>query len=104
MWGMPLHHDLHIMPKQPRFMSNDIYSELALVLAGQSCALISDYVCQDYLKRGELVELFADLAHHEWTLYLYRPVRTPTSPRVLMVYDWLKEILLAVFARHNYAS
>lgn len=96
-WGLPINEQTHVLPKTPRFVTNDLNSELTFVLAGQTCALLPDYLCRPYLQTGALVELFADLPRHDWLLYLYRPVRTPTSQRVLVVYGWLKEILLDVY-------
>lgn len=96
-WGLPINEQTHVLPKLPRFVTNDLNSELAFTLAGQSCALLPDYLCKPYLERGELVELLPQLPRHEWILYVYRPYRTLTSVRVLTIFDWLKAILTEVY-------
>lgn len=92
-WGWPINDELHLFPKQQRFSTNDPYSELSAVLAGMTCSLVSDYLCNEHLESGQLVELFPDIPRKHWQIYLYRPQRTITSAHVLTVFDWLTEIL-----------
>lgn len=92
-WGWPINEELHLFPKQQRFATDDPYSELATTLAGMTCALVADYMCNKHLENGSLVELFPDIPRKSWQMYLYRPQRTITSPHVLKVFDWLTEIL-----------
>lgn len=92
-WGWPINDELHVFPKQLRFVTDDPYSELSAVLAGITCAFVSDYMCDKYLENGQLIELFPEIARKRWQMYLYRPQRTITSAHVLKVFDWLTEIL-----------
>lgn len=92
-WGWPINDDLHLFPKQLRFVTDDPYSELSAVLSGLSCSLMADYMCNKYIANGELVELFTDIPRKSWQMYLYRPQRAMTAPHVLKVFDWLTEIL-----------
>lgn len=92
-WGWPINDDLHLFPKQLRFVTDDPYSELSAVLSGLSCSLMADYMCNKYITNGELVELFTDTPRKSWQMYLYRPQRAMTAPHVLKVFDWLTEIL-----------
>ncbi|MBH5328452.1 LysR family transcriptional regulator [Eikenella sp. S3360] len=96
-WGWPLNADLHIFPKNIRFVSDDPENELAAVLSGNVAAYLPDYLCRPYLQNGELVELFPDIPRRPWQLYVYRPQRTVTSVRVLKVFDWLTEILRTIY-------
>lgn len=92
-WGWPINDDLHLFPKQLRFVTDDQYSELSAALSGATCSLISSYICSKYLKNGRLVELFPETVRKRWQMYLYRPQRSVTSSHVLKVFDWLTEIL-----------
>ncbi|MFD1259278.1 LysR family transcriptional regulator [Entomomonas asaccharolytica] len=92
-WGWPINDELHLFPKQLQFATDDQYSELSAALAGMTCSLVADYICNKYLATGKLVELFPDIPRKQWQMYLYRPQRTITSAHVLKVFDWLTEIL-----------
>lgn len=98
-WGWPIHHDLHIFPKKIYFVTDDQYSELAAALSGETCSLISDYLCFKYLKNGQLIELFPQIMREPWQMYLYRPQRTITSSHVIKVFDWLIEILQSYYGK-----
>lgn len=100
-WGWPVNDELHLFPKQQRFVTDDPYSELAAVLAGMTCSLVADYMCNKHLANGDLVELFPDIPRKRWQMYLYRPQRTITSPHVLKVFDWLTEILGKYYYQNN---
>ena len=92
------------MPKNPRFICDDAYSELAAVLAGAICALIGDSYCRAHLAAGRLVELLPKLERYLWPVFLYRPQRSITSPRVLAVFDWLTEIISGMYGGDNAAD
>lgn len=100
-WGWPINNDLHVFPKNITFITDDQYSELSSALSGSTCALISDYLCSEYLKNGTLIELFPEIEKKNWPMYLYRPQRTMTSPHVIKVFDWLSEILLSYYPQQN---
>ncbi|MFZ7284046.1 LysR family transcriptional regulator [Avibacterium avium] len=84
-------------PNPPKLLTNNISSELSAVLAGQTVAHIPRQLCQPYLERGELVELFPHLPRKQWPCYLYRPKRQAEPPRVKRVFDLLAEILQGRF-------
>ena len=96
-WGWPINADLHVFPKNVRFITDNQNNELAAALSGRVCAYISDELCRPYLQSGELVELFPEIPRRPWQMYAYRPQRAVTSPRVLKVFDWLTEILRNVY-------
>ena len=98
-WGWPINDDLHLYPKQQRFVTDDPYSELSAALAGMTCSLLADYMCNKHLESGRLVELFPEMMRKRWVMYLYRPQRTMTSAHVLAVFDWLTEILRKYYAK-----
>ncbi|WP_392566664.1 LysR family transcriptional regulator [Utexia brackfieldae] len=98
-WGWPLNDELHLFPKQLRFSTDDPYSELSAALSGMTCSLIADYMCNEHIESGRLMELFSDIPRKCWQMYLYRPQRTMTSTHVLKVFDWLTEILLRYYKK-----
>lgn len=92
-WGWPFRGGLHVFPKRARLVTDDNENELAAALAGYLCTYIPDELCHAHLASGALVELFPEIPRTPWQMYLYRPQRTVTSPRVLAVFDWMTEIL-----------
>ena len=82
-----------ITPLVPKFISNDMASELQATLSGQVCSQLLGMFCQPYLDSGELVELFPDIPKQPWQIYLYRPYQTVTPLRIVKVFELLKEIL-----------
>ena len=103
-WGWPISNTVQVMPKNPRFVCDDAYSELAAVLAGAICALIGDSYCRPHLAAGRLVELLPELERYRWPVFLYRPQRSITSPRVLAVFDWLTDIIGGMYGGNNAAD
>lgn len=96
-WGWPFRESLHVFPKRTRLVTDDNENELAAALAGYLCTYIPDELYHAHLASGALVELFPEIPRTPWQMYLYRPQRTVTSPRVLAVFDWMTEILRAEY-------
>ena len=74
------------------------------VLAGAICTLIGDSYCRPHLAAGRLVELLPELERYRWPVFLYRPQRSITSPRVLVVFDWLTDIIGWMYGGDNAAG
>ena len=96
-WGWPLNAEMHVFPKNIRFITDDPANELAAALAGSVAAYIPEHLCLIHLQNGELLELFPEIPRRSWQLYIYRPQRTVTSGRVLKVFDWLTEVLREMY-------
>lgn len=93
LWGWHTGEGQIVIPKQPHFVSNDVYAEIQAALAGRVVSQLVDYLIEPHLKSGRLVRLFPKLSMPEWELYLYRPYQTVTSARVRLVFDELAKIL-----------
>lgn len=93
LWGWHTGEGQVLIPKQPHFVSNDVYAEIQATLAGRVVSQLVDYLIEPHLKNGRLLRLFPKLAMPEWELYIYRPYQTVTSARVKFVFDELTGIL-----------
>ena len=60
-WGWPLNAEMHIFPKNIRFITDDPANEFAAALAGCVAAYIPEHLCRTYLQNGELLELFPEI-------------------------------------------
>lgn len=96
-WGWLLNAEMHVFPKNIRFITDDPANELTAALAGCVATYIPEYLCRTHLQNGKLVELFPEIPRRPWQLYIYRPQRTVTSGRVLKVFDWLTEVLREMY-------
>ena len=67
-----------------------IDSYLLEVLQGKLEGMLSDFLCDPYLKSGQLVRLFPEVEIQKWQLFL---------PRVLKVFEILEGILKKEFER-----
>lgn len=65
-WQWQINAEQAITPLNPKFISNDMASELQATLSGQVCSQLLDMFCQPYLDSGELVELFPDIPKQPW--------------------------------------
>ena len=92
-WQWQINAEHTITPLAPKFISNDMASELQATLSGQVCSQLLGMFCQPYLDSGELIELFPDIPKQPWQIYLYRPYQTVTPLRIVKVFELLKEIL-----------
>ncbi len=68
-------------------------------MQGKSAGMLSDFLCEPYLKSEQLVRLFPEVEIQKWQLFLYRPYETVTPPRVLKVFEILEGILKKEFER-----
>ena len=65
-WGWPLNAEMHVFPKNIRFITDDPANELAAALAGSLAAYIPEHLCRIHLQNGELVELFPEIPRRPW--------------------------------------
>ncbi|OOF48118.1 LysR family transcriptional regulator [Rodentibacter trehalosifermentans] len=91
-----LSHKVQFIPSRPKFTATRIEEELIAVRQAQTIAFLPRFICTPYLKTGELVELFPEIARKQWAAYVYRPYRNVTHPRVKIVFDWLVESIEAI--------
>lgn len=75
----------------PHFASNNLAALLAAARSGQCAVFLHHTACAPHLATGELVELLPDEPRKRWGIYLYRPHRHITPPRVKKVFDLLAE-------------
>ncbi|EFH22570.1 hypothetical protein NEIPOLOT_01624 [Neisseria polysaccharea ATCC 43768] len=57
------------------------------------------FLCEPYLKSGQLVRLFPEVEIQKWQLFLYRSYETVTPLMVLKVFEILEGILKKEFER-----
>ncbi|PMS32696.1 LysR family transcriptional regulator [Trinickia symbiotica] len=88
-WPWYFRQDLHFQPANPRFIAGDVYSQLEATCAGRVFGLIQEAVCFRYISSGELVEVLPEVERTRWPVYVYRPQRTVTQPRVKKVFQLL---------------
>ncbi|WP_373100902.1 MULTISPECIES: LysR family transcriptional regulator [Pasteurellaceae] len=98
MWHWFFGDNRMLVPKNPRFISNDQHAELTACLSGRCISMLNYQLCQPYLARGELHQLLPDIPMPAWQLYLYRPYQAVTPPRVQRVFNILEAILRKIFA------
>ena len=95
-WHFPINSEQVLNPRLINFLSTDLYSYLQEVLQGKSAGMLSDILCELYLKSGQLVRLYPEV---EIQLFLYCLYETVTPPRVLKVFEILELILKKEFER-----
>ncbi|WP_416191244.1 LysR family transcriptional regulator [Neisseria sp. CCUG12390] len=98
-WAWYFNDQQSLLPPKPVFVSNTVQNTLAAARSGRAVAYVLDWLCEPYLRNGELVELLPDIRKQQWTAYLYRPQRSVTPTRVRVVFEMLAEILAARFNR-----
>ncbi|SUO93960.1 LysR family transcriptional regulator [Suttonella ornithocola] len=92
-WHWQINNKIHIQQHHVNFISLDMVSGLQAALSGRICAYLPDVFCQDYIKNGELIELFAEIEKQQWQCYLYRPYQSNSSQRIVLVFNLLKNLL-----------
>ena len=78
-------------PARPKFTATHMAHEITAALQAQTIACLPRFACRHHLANGGLVELFPELPRKQWAVYVYRPQRNITHPRVKLVFDWLAE-------------
>lgn len=96
MWSWNFADAPDFFPSSPAFITDDPNAELEAVLAGIGYGQISDFLCEKYIRSGELVAVLADHAPTPWGIYVYRPQRGPVAERVRIVFDYLVNVLSEV--------
>ncbi|WP_047626686.1 LysR family transcriptional regulator [Enterobacter sp. ZOR0014] len=84
-------------PAKPKFIASDIGSELAAALAGRTCSQLPDITVRPYLQRGELINIYPELNHSPYHLYIFRPHQPLVPLRIRVVFDNLIKILNNLF-------
>lgn len=72
---------------RPKFTATHISNEITVALLAQTIACLPRFACHTYLSSGELVELFSRTSPQAVDVYVYRPQRNITHPRVNLVFD-----------------
>ena len=98
-WAWYFNDQQSLFPAKPVCIGNTVHNTLAAARSGRAVAYVLDWLCEPYLRQGELVELLPDIPKQQWSAYLYRPQRSVTPTRVRVVFDMLAEILAARFQR-----
>jgi DNA-binding transcriptional LysR family regulator len=75
------------------FVTDDPESECEAVLAGLGFGQLPGYLAIPHLRSGRLRPVLVDAAPDPWTIYVYRPQRTPVPSRVRLMYEALIELL-----------
>lgn len=77
----------------PAFVTDDPEAELTAVLAGIGYAQLGDFLCEKYIRSGQLVSVLPEQSPAPWGVYVYRPQRGPVAERVRLVFDYLVNVL-----------
>lgn len=93
MWPWSFANAPDCFPTAPSFITDDPEAELGAVLAGIGYAQLADFLCEKYIKNGQLISVLEDQAPAPWGIYVYRPQRGPVAERVRVVFDFLVKIL-----------
>lgn len=93
MWPWSFANAPDCFPTSPSFITDDPEAELGAVLAGIGYAQLGDFLCEKYIRSGQLVSVLQDQAPAPWGIYVYRPQRGPVAERVRIVFDFLVKTL-----------
>ncbi len=83
-------------PTAPSFVTDDPEAELAAALAGIGYAQLGDFLCEKYIRSGQLICVLKDQTPAPWGIYVYRPQRGPVAERVRVVFDFLVKTLTEI--------
>jgi DNA-binding transcriptional LysR family regulator len=81
------------VPRSDVFVTDDPETESAAVLAGVGFGQLAAHLVIAPLRAGHLVAVLEHEAPDPWPVIVYRTRRTPTPPRVRLVFDRLVESL-----------
>ncbi|HEY0843008.1 LysR family transcriptional regulator [Methylotenera sp.] len=93
MWSWSFADEPDCFPSTPAFITDDIEAELSAVLAGIGYGQLPDFICEKYLKTGQLVAVLEHQSPAPWGIYVYRPQRGPVAERVRVLFDYLAQTL-----------
>jgi len=93
MWSWSFASEPDCFPTNPAFITDDIEAELSAVLAGIGYGQLPDFICEKYIKTGQLVTVLEDQSPAPWGIYVYRPQRGPVAERVRVLFDYLAKTL-----------
>ncbi len=96
MWPWSFANAPDCFPTSPSFITDDPEAELGAVLAGIGYAQLGDFLCEKYIRSGQLVSVLQDQAPAPWGIYVYRPQRGPVAERVRIVFDFLVQTLSGI--------
>lgn len=96
MWPWSFANAPDCFPTAPSFITDDPEAELGAVLAGVGYAQLADFLCEKYIKSGQLIPVLQDQAPAPWGIYVYRPQRGPVAERVRVVFDFLVKTLAEI--------
>jgi DNA-binding transcriptional LysR family regulator len=92
-WPWYFDNGQHLTPNRRVFVTDDVETELSMVLQGVGFGQIADCLAQPYISEGRLVTVLHEFTPPPWDIYVYRPQRGPVPARIRIVYD---QILKAV--------
>lgn len=78
---------VQMLPRDPRFISNDSDAECEAILAGVGFGQIPAYLADPHIEAGRLVAVLREWMPEPWDVYVYRPQRGPVPGRVRVVFD-----------------
>ena len=96
MWPWSFANAPDCFPTSPSFITDDPEAELGAVLAGIGYAQLADFLCEKYIRSGQLISVLQDQAPAPWGIYVYRPQRGPVAERVRIVFDFLVQTLTEI--------
>ncbi|MES2637593.1 MAG: LysR family transcriptional regulator [Pseudomonadota bacterium] len=93
MWPWVFANAPDFFPATPTFITDDPHAELEAVLAGIGYSQLADFLCEKYIRNGQLISVLPDEAPAAWGIHVYRPQRGPVAERVRVVFDYLVKTL-----------
>jgi DNA-binding transcriptional LysR family regulator len=86
----------HVAPPRPAFVTDDADAELAAICQGLGFGQVPDFLARPHVDQGTLVRVLQREQAPAWTLYVYRPQRSPLPARTRLVFDALVQELGAL--------
>ncbi|WP_063376071.1 LysR family transcriptional regulator [Pseudoalteromonas luteoviolacea] len=80
---------------QPRMRIDDYVVLKQMVIEGVGVAILPDYMCQQSLGRGQLVQLLPDWQLPEVEIYALYPKNRLSIPKVKMFIDFIQQVFTA---------
>ncbi len=92
-WPWTFANEPDCLPTAPALITDNAEAELEAVLAGIGYGQLADFLCEKYIRTGELVSVLPEQTPEPWGVYVYRPQRGPVAERVRLVFDHLVKTL-----------